>query len=458
MNQYEYLFSVIVPIYNTEKYLEECIESIVNQTIGFENIQLILINDGSPDNSHEICLNYKNKYPYNIVYEKKGNGGVSLARNRGYKYIKGKYVNFLDPDDKFESDGFEKIFNYFEVNYNKTNFIAIPMKSFENKDGVLEQYKKFTKICSVSVKIDVTVRQCAIINLFFKKELILKYYFDEECKFAEDFKLISTIIINELEYLYFTDTYYLYRIRNEKNSATDIVNKDITYINHINTNHISIVYQYLIDICTKRFGYVLEYIQRNSLICIWMVYGNIKSYTTDKNLFLDDLYKFLQYIDDEIIIKLYNDGFYDTCDKLFILQLKNKKFDAMIDNKLDIDFLKSKGFLSNYDIKLNEFIWLELKQEDIEIFVNNNKNVLSINGYFVSMYNINIDKIYLEVEQDYFLVQIKNIEEINLWNKKFKDKYNFRINLDYEKCKSKNMIFYLDIDGKIENYPLIINI
>ena len=73
----KFLFSVVIPVYNVEKYLEEAILSIVNQTIGFKkNIQLILINDGSPDNSGEICKKYKTLYPENIVYVEKENGGV----------------------------------------------------------------------------------------------------------------------------------------------------------------------------------------------------------------------------------------------------------------------------------------------------------------------------------------------------------------------------------------------
>ena len=63
-----YLFSVIIPIYNTARYLDESIGSILKQTIGFDNIQLILVNDGSTDNSEEICLKYQNFYLKNIIY------------------------------------------------------------------------------------------------------------------------------------------------------------------------------------------------------------------------------------------------------------------------------------------------------------------------------------------------------------------------------------------------------
>lgn len=85
-----------MPIYNVELYLTDAIESIINQTIGFENIQLILVNDDSPDKSEIICKEYAQKYPNNIVYVKKQNGGVSSARNYGLRYAEGRYIQFLD--------------------------------------------------------------------------------------------------------------------------------------------------------------------------------------------------------------------------------------------------------------------------------------------------------------------------------------------------------------------------
>jgi glycosyltransferase involved in cell wall biosynthesis len=66
-----YIFSVIIPIFNTGRYLDDSIGSLINQTIGFENIQIILVNDGSEDKSENICLKYKEKYKNNIIYIKK---------------------------------------------------------------------------------------------------------------------------------------------------------------------------------------------------------------------------------------------------------------------------------------------------------------------------------------------------------------------------------------------------
>ena len=90
------LISVVVPIYNVEKYLTKCIDSIINQT--YKNLEIILVDDGSPDNCGKICDEYKKKDNRIKVIHKK-NGGLSDARNEGIKIATGKYIGFIDSDD-----------------------------------------------------------------------------------------------------------------------------------------------------------------------------------------------------------------------------------------------------------------------------------------------------------------------------------------------------------------------
>ena len=97
-----YKVSVVTAVYNVEDYLEEMVESIIAQTIGFENIQLILVDDGSEDDSWAICERYMKQYPDNVVAIHKENGGVSSTRNEGLKHVRGEYVNFTDSDDILE--------------------------------------------------------------------------------------------------------------------------------------------------------------------------------------------------------------------------------------------------------------------------------------------------------------------------------------------------------------------
>ena len=100
--------SVIVPIYNVEDYIEQCLETLVNQTL--EEIEIILVNDGSKDNSEKIAKQYKEKYPNKITYLEKENGGLSDARNFGIPYAKGEYIAFLDSDDYVELIMYEEMY------------------------------------------------------------------------------------------------------------------------------------------------------------------------------------------------------------------------------------------------------------------------------------------------------------------------------------------------------------
>ena len=126
----DYLISVIMAIYNTGRYLDESINSLINQTINYQKIQIILVNDGSTDNTEEICLEFQNKFKYNIKYIKINHGGVSLARNVGMKYAKGKYINFLDPDDKWDSNAFKYFIIFFKF-YKNVDIVAGRLKFFE---------------------------------------------------------------------------------------------------------------------------------------------------------------------------------------------------------------------------------------------------------------------------------------------------------------------------------------
>ncbi len=101
--------SVIVPFYNVEGYIEKCLDTLVNQTL--EDIEIILVNDGSKDNSILIAKKFLENYPKKIVYLEKENGGLSDARNFGIPYAKGEYIAFLDSDDYVEKNMYEEMYN-----------------------------------------------------------------------------------------------------------------------------------------------------------------------------------------------------------------------------------------------------------------------------------------------------------------------------------------------------------
>ena len=103
--------SVIVPVYNVEKYLEKCLDSLVNQTL--KDIEIIIVNDGSLDNSQEIIDKYAKKHKTIKSYIKE-NGGLSDARNYGIKQASGKYISFIDSDDYVKENMYELMYNKLE--------------------------------------------------------------------------------------------------------------------------------------------------------------------------------------------------------------------------------------------------------------------------------------------------------------------------------------------------------
>ncbi len=129
--------SVIVPIYNVEKYLEKCINSLLSQTL--EDIQIILVNDGSKDNSGNIAKEYEQNNKNRVIYVEKENGGLSDARNYGLKYATGDFIAFLDSDDYIEKNAYEEMYNKAieeNADYVECDFIW----EFPNKIRVDKQY------------------------------------------------------------------------------------------------------------------------------------------------------------------------------------------------------------------------------------------------------------------------------------------------------------------------------
>lgn len=135
------LISVILPIYNVEKYLEKCVDSLINQT--YKNIEIILVDDGSPDNCGKICDDFAKKDKRIKVIHKQ-NGGISSARNAGMKIAKGKYFSFIDSDDLVSLDFYESLFNLiikYDADISVCDYLKIYSYDFEVpeiKEEILE--------------------------------------------------------------------------------------------------------------------------------------------------------------------------------------------------------------------------------------------------------------------------------------------------------------------------------
>ena len=317
--------AVIIPIYNAEKTLEETIKSVINQTFGFEqNIQLILINDGSKDSSEQICLKYKELYPNNIVYEYKENGGVSSARNLGRKYVNAKYFNFLDSDDLWELDAFKKAYNFFEKHYDEFDVLNVRTSIFGGKEYVHPLDFKFDKGARV---IDLSKEYQSIqlgnAACFFKTEAMKDIFHQTNLITSEDTLFFGQTVMDTLKYGVLPDVHYFYRrLVNGGSLSSNALRKKAWYTDVIKNCH-----QKLIDESLKKYGFVQKFIQYTVLYEIqWRIY---KNYLIDETLTTQEIKKYrkeivdiLQYVDDDVIMNLKDRK---TMFKLYLLFLKYNK-------------------------------------------------------------------------------------------------------------------------------------
>ena len=120
---FQYKVTVIVPVYNVEEYLRSCLDSLVAQTIDHSQMEVLLINDGSTDNSLAICREYEIIYGFFKVFSQE-NAGVSSARNVGINNAKGKYIMFLDADDMFSADTVKSVTEVFDEYYDDVDVVT----------------------------------------------------------------------------------------------------------------------------------------------------------------------------------------------------------------------------------------------------------------------------------------------------------------------------------------------
>ena len=213
------LFSVVIACYNCQDYLDETMNSLLNQTLSFKDyIQVILVNDGSNDNTEEICQKYLNQYPENIIYICQKNQGQAVARNNGLKCATGEYINFLDSDDKFSLNTFEEVLNFFKNN-NEVNFASIPMHFFDGEDGEHPLNYKYEKTKVVDLNNDWDYPQLHANASFFKAELFPKYQFATNIISSEDALMINKMLIDNPSYGVIKNAKYWYR-RRKNNSST----------------------------------------------------------------------------------------------------------------------------------------------------------------------------------------------------------------------------------------------
>ena len=255
MQNYKYLISVVMPVYNSALYIDEAMESLINQSIGFDSIQLIAVNDGSTDSSGAILRKYKKRYSDNIVLIEKENGGVSSARNEALKHIEGKYVAFLDPDDTLPSNTYEEAFKYFEQIYEKVNVVAFPIRFFGATKGEHPLNTKFAKGERVINLLDEPCFQLHITATLIKSEIAKKISFKNELIVSEDANALMRVLIDFPRLGVISSTHYNYRKREDSLIGTSATKKGWYF------DHITHYFEDILDYAEEKYDKIPSFVQ-----------------------------------------------------------------------------------------------------------------------------------------------------------------------------------------------------
>ena len=345
-----YSLSIVLPVFNVEKYLERCIKSILEGT--YKDLELVIVNDGTKDDSENIIIRYLEKYN-NITYIVKENGGLSHARNVGYTYAKGEYIAFFDSDDYIEKDMYEKLmakvkdYNYdivvcdLYMEYEQTG------KKIYVSSNVEKEYKDVEEDNNeISIRKEIMENiYIAVHNKIYKKELIEKT-FENGMPFVNG--------------MYYEDIVYTYSILQNTRSISFVKEPLYYYVQRIGS--ISNNYdKKLYDIITSVEMLIENAVENNRFedykeileyIGIRYMYGTFMkriAKTKNKKIYLEGYNRVIQ--EDKKIYEKYG------------ILGKNKKKNSILNNGKDYSECKEKSLR----LKLKNLI---LKNMDKKLFAN----------------------------------------------------------------------------------------
>ena len=318
----KFKITAITAFLNEERYLSEAIDSLVAQSIGFEeNVQLVLINDGSTDSSRGICEEYVSRFPDNITLINKENSGVSDSRNLGMNYIQGKYTVFFDGDDIWDKNAFQAIYDSFESFGDAVDTCTCRIKyigDFKNRvyplDYKFDKGRRITDLVKEPANIQITIG-----NVVFRSEALKGKLFDTDMTYCEDSWFANQIIAEKAAMGIIPDAIFYYRKNQGKgNQSVRIVETRRWFFDVIQQ-----YYFRMFNFAQESFGEIPEYFQRSIFYDIkWRKYNPaVDTILTeeDKQEHLSLLRQILEKISDDIILQ---DKDINQYYKLYLLDIK----------------------------------------------------------------------------------------------------------------------------------------
>ena len=264
----EELISIIVPVYKVEKYINRCIDSIINQT--YKNLEIILVDDGSPDNCGKICDKYAGSDSRIIVIHKE-NGGLSDARNVAIDIATGKYIAFIDSDDYVDKQYIEYLYNILKKN-NAELSICNFKEVYDKKiiEEVEEDFyeKNFTPEEAIETMLYQKEFDHSAWGKLYKKELFDNIRFPKG-RIFEDFAIMYELIGNTKSICFGSKRKYFYYIRKDSimNQKFNIKKMDLIYFSKKMVSFIDNRYPNLSNAARRRDNISNFYILRQLLYC-----------------------------------------------------------------------------------------------------------------------------------------------------------------------------------------------
>ena len=426
MNKYLYDISIVIPVYNVEEYIDECIQSILKQNYPIEKIQIVLVDDGSLDNSFDKCKKYEKKYSnINLLFQK--NKGVSTARNKGIQISEGKYIMLLDSDDTISSNAVKELVAFFEKNYNEVDIVTYPI--LFNKNGKIEKNSRYDEYDKGSGIYDIeqyVYLNQSTINIVFKNEFENTNLFDADMKLSEDQDFCTRLIMKKHKIGFVKNAIYYYR--RHGNGASQSINNPYYCFEDIMRYNEDILNRYKVD------GKIPKYIQS-------LVINTIKWRFTSDQLFpyhytgqdfkyaVDRIRNMIKCIEPEVLMNIRGLSYFY---KIALLKFSGRNIELKFENDISIycDDIKiySADSYNGYISKLKI-----------------NGTDLNINGQIFNPALNKIDNVFIDF---YYIDGSKKTKRISLFEAN--DTYNL---VDKEKNRTYGFDFSFDIK-KVKKFKI----
>ncbi len=390
--RFDYLFSVVMAIYNTENYLHQSIDSVINQTIGFEdNIQLILVDDGSEDSSAEILKEYLEVYPNNITIISQENQGQAVARNNGFEHVKAKYVNFLDSDDYLENCAFEEAYDFFESHYSETDIVSMPILFFENEDGDHMLNDKYFASRVIDLVNEPNNPQLHSNSAIFKSDVFRKYKFATNIVSSEDVVVINKILLEKKALGVIDTAKYYYRKRYDESSTLD----KVSGMKEFFIDKLRDYYLHLFDYALRKEGSIPSFLQYTLAYDLqWVLKEDLDLLNRqEQSEFWFYLNEVLSYIDEEMIIN--NRYIRNEYTKDFFLSIKRHDLHPEISTVIKKDYMGNDFEQEIVQLKSGDIVLGDLSAHRIWLdIVDLREDCLNISGFLNSYFNTD----YISIE------------------------------------------------------------